>query len=192
MYYQLTAIIKESSDLFLGFSCTWASFVLAIENALGPMSGVRRLIHYVSSKEYMKGGISLSDTFHKCNHTVEETFGKTDNVFMHEDGVERSNKVTKEFCKFMVAFEVVEALPTEFDQVREGLEISIADCVHKSSTYFTTWMEKALENATAKGHAVLYGDKILPALSLNKSYKYNNSLAVKIVSEEAKKKFIDN
>ena len=53
-------------------------------------------------------------------------------------------------------------------------------------------MQKALENATAKGHAVLYREKILPALSLNKSPRYNNSLAVKIVSEEAKKKFIDN
>ena len=115
VYYQLSTIIKESSDLLFGFSCKWSSFVLAIENALGPMARVRRLIHFVSSKEYMKGGITLADTFYKCNHAVEETFGKTDNVFMHEDGVERSYKVTKEFCKFMAAFEVVEALPTEFD-----------------------------------------------------------------------------
>ena len=79
------------------------------------MAGVRRLIHFTSSKEYLRGGITLADTFHKCNHVVEETFGKTDTVFTHEDGEERSNKVTKEFCKFMAAFEVVQALPTEFD-----------------------------------------------------------------------------
>ena len=58
-------------------------------------------------------------------------------IFKHEDGEERSNKVTKEYAKFMAAFEVVQALPTEYDQVREDLEISIADCVYKSSTYFT-------------------------------------------------------
>ena len=79
----------------------------------------------------MKGGITLADTFHKCNHTIEETFGKTDNVFTHEDGEIRSNKVTKEFCNFMATFEVVGALPTEFDQIRVDLELSISDAVEK-------------------------------------------------------------
>ena len=102
----------------------------AIENALGPMAGVRRLIHFTTSKEYLRGGISLADTFHKCNHVVEETFGKLDKVFIHEDGEQRSNKVTKKYMKFIAAFEVVQALPTEYDRVKEDLEISIADCVH--------------------------------------------------------------
>ena len=92
----------------------------------------------------------------------------------------------------MAAFEVVEALPTEFDRVREDLEISIADALHKSSIYYTTWINTAMENATTKVHAVIYREKILPALSLNKSPRYNNSTAVKIVSEEARKKFIEN
>ena len=43
VYYQLTALLKDSSDLFLAFSCRWSTFVTAIENALGPMSGVKRL-----------------------------------------------------------------------------------------------------------------------------------------------------
>ena len=38
----------------------------------------------------------------------------------------------------------------------------------------------------------MYREKILPALSLNKNPKHNNSAAVNIVSEEAKKKFIEN
>ena len=184
VYYQLTLLIKESTDLFLGFTCKWSTFVTPIENALGPMAGVKRLIHFTTSKEYLRGGISLADTFHKCNHVVEETFGKTDTVFKHEDGEERSNKVTKEYSKFMAAFEVVQALPTEYDRVREDLEISIADCVHKSSTYFTTWMAKALENATTKGHSVMYRDKILSALSLNKNPRHNNSTAINVVSEK--------
>ena len=43
-------------------------------------------------------------------------------IFKHEDGEERSNKVTKEYAKFMAAFEVVQALPAEFDNVRVDLE----------------------------------------------------------------------
>ena len=171
VYYQLTSLIKESSDLFLGFTCKWSTFVTAIENALGPMAGVRRLIHFTTSKEYLRGGISLADTFHKCNHVVEETFGKLDTILTQEDGQKRSNKITKEYMKFMAAFEVVQALPTEYDRVKEDLEISIAECVHKASKYFTAWMEEAHENATKKGHSVMYREKILPDLSQNKNFK---------------------
>ena len=87
VYYQLTALLKDSSDLFLAFSCRWSTFVTAIENALGPMSGVKRLINFTTSKEYLRGGISLADTFHKCSHMVEETFGKIHTVFEQEDKV---------------------------------------------------------------------------------------------------------
>ena len=52
-------------------------------------------------------------------------------------------------------------------------------------------MTKALENATTKGHSVMYREKILPALTLNKNTRHNNSAAVNIVSEKAKKEFIE-
>ena len=81
----------------------------AIEYALGPISGVKRLINFTTSKEYLRGGISLSDTFHKCAHVVEETFGKIDTVFEQEDKVKCSNRATKEHMKFMAAFDVVES-----------------------------------------------------------------------------------
>ena len=58
--------------------------------------------------------------------------------------------------------------------------------------YYTTWMKNAMENATTKGFTVLYREKILPALSLNKGQRSNNSAAVKIVSEEARKKFVES
>ena len=86
VYYALATIIKESSDLMLGFSCKWVDIVKAVENALGRMASVKRLVHFVSIKEYMKGGITVADTFNKVNHFVEETHWKTDKVFMHEDG----------------------------------------------------------------------------------------------------------
>ena len=53
-------------------------------------------------------------------------------------------------------------------------------------------MKQAMKNSTTKGFAVLYKEKILPALSLNKGQRSNNSAAVKIVSEEARNKFIDS
>ena len=118
IYYQLSSLLKESSDLFLGFTCRWSTFITAVENSLGPMARVKRLIHFTTTKEYLRGGISLADTFHKCSHVVEETFGKNDTVFTQEDGQKRSNKMTKEYKKFMAAFEVVQALPAEFDRVR--------------------------------------------------------------------------
>ena len=90
----------------------------------------------------------------------------------------------------MAAFEVVQALSTKYDRVKEDLEISIADCVHKPCKNFTTWMEEAHENATTKGYSVMYREKILPALSQNKNFK-NNSAAMNVVSEETKKKFME-
>ena len=89
-----------------------------------------------TTKEYLRGGISLADTFHKCSHVVEETFGNVDVILEQEDGVKRSNKMTKEYKKFAAAFEVVEALPEEFDKVREDLEISIAECIHKPVKFY--------------------------------------------------------
>ena len=111
---------------------------------------------------------------------------------MHENGDTMSNIATKEFCKFMAALDVVMALPTEFDPVRMDLEMSISEAVEKSSVYFSTWMDTALQNATTKGHMILYREKILPALSLAKTSRYSNiSTAVNVVTEEAKKKFVD-
>ena len=117
---------------------------------------------------------------------MEETYGKTDKVFLYEDGQIRDNKVTKEFFKFLSVFEVVEALPAEFNHIRVDLELSISDTVEKSSVYYTTWMKNAMDNATTKGFAVLYREKILPPLSLNKGQRSNYSAAVNIVSEEAR------
>ena len=50
IYYQLTKQLKESNDLFLGFTCRWSTFITAVENALGPMAGVKRLIHFTKTK----------------------------------------------------------------------------------------------------------------------------------------------
>ena len=86
VYYQLASLTNSSSDLFLGFQCKWSTFETAIENALGPMAGVRRLVQFTNSKRHLKGGISLADTFQKCSHIVEETFGQSEKVFQHEDG----------------------------------------------------------------------------------------------------------
>ena len=51
-------------------------------------------------------------------------------------------------------------------------------------------MEEANNNATTKGHSVLYREKILPALAPNKNFR-NNSAATNIVSEDSKKKFLE-
>merc|ERR1712030_199812 len=98
-------------------------------------------------------GISVADTFQKCSHVVEETFGKVNIILEQEDGVKRSNKMTKEYKKFASAFEVVEALPAEFDKVREDLEMSIAECIHTPVKFYDTWMEEVNKNATTKGHS---------------------------------------
>ena len=41
VYYQLTRQLKESNDLFLGFTCRWSTFVTATEDALGPLANVK-------------------------------------------------------------------------------------------------------------------------------------------------------
>ena len=108
IYYQLTKALKESNDLYLGFTCRWATFIKAIEDALGPMATAKRLTNFINSKEHLRGGISLADAFYRCSHIIEETFGKVDIYTEQEDSVKRSNKPTKEFQKFLLAFEVVE------------------------------------------------------------------------------------
>ena len=126
------------------------------------------------------------------NHFIEETHGKADKVFTHEDGEICDNKVYKELIRYLAAYEVVEALPQEFKDIKIGLEMSIADAVDKSNMYFTTWMKNAHTNAVTKGHAVLYREKILPPLSLVKGRISTNSTAVTGITEEAKNKFMDS
>ena len=83
------------------------------------------------------------DTFQKCAHTVEETFGQDEKVFKHEDGEDRSNKVLKEWMKFMKAFETIQSLPADPDVIKEDLEMSVADCVYNPTKYYDTWMKEA-------------------------------------------------
>ena len=51
-------------------------------------------------------------------------------------------------------------------------------------------MTEAYKNATKKGHAILYREEILPALSPTRNFK-NNSVAADVISEETKKKFTE-
>ena len=83
--------------------------------------------------------------------SASRTFGKVDITTKQEDSVERSNKPTKEFQKFLLAFEVVEALPAEYDKVGEDLEISISSYIFKPEKFFDKWTDEADTNATAKG-----------------------------------------
>ena len=136
IYYQLTKQLKESNDLFLGFTCRWSTFVTAVEDALGALSGIKRLLHFLNTKEYLQGGISLADTLYKCSHVIEETFGKIDITTEQQDGVKRTNKMTKEFQKFLAAFEVVEALPAEYDKLKEDMEISITGYIYKPVKFY--------------------------------------------------------
>ena len=70
------------------------------------------------------------------------------------------------------------------------MEISIANHIHNHVKIYETWMTVANENATLKGHSVLYREKILPALAPNKNFK-NNSTEVNVMTEESKKKFLE-
>ena len=92
--------------------------------ALGHMARVRRLIQFTNSKEHLKGGISVADTFQKCSNIVEETFGQSEKVFQHEDSEQRSNKVTKEWMKFIRAFETIQALPSKYDRVEKDKQVA--------------------------------------------------------------------
>ena len=127
----------------------------------------------------------------RVNHYIEETHGKSNKTFKHEDGQQHDNKVYKELLKFLAAYEAVEAFPQEFKDIKVDLELSIADGVDKSGK-FTTWMKNANSNAIAKGHAVVYREKILPPLSLVKGMISTNTTAVAVISEEAKKMFMDS
>ena len=79
---------------------------------------------------------------YKCSNIVDETFGKADISTKQEDEIERSNKPTKEFQKFLLAFEVVEALPNEYDRVKEDLEISITSYIFKPTKFYDKWTEE--------------------------------------------------
>ena len=136
----------------------------------------------------MQGRISLGDTLHKCSHVIEETFSKVDITTEQSDGVKRSNKMTKEFQKFLAAFEVVEALPAEYDKLKEDMEISISSYIYKPVKFYDKWIEEASEKASTKGHTVLFNEKILPALAPNKSFR-NNSAEFNAAIEEARKLF---
>ena len=79
-------------------------------------------------------------------------------------------------------------LPAEYDKVKEDLEISISSYIHNPVKFYDIWMEKASENATLKGHSVLYREKILPPLTQNKNFR-NNSTEANAITEEARRKF---
>ena len=78
VYYQLQRDLKEGDNLHMGFQCTWSTFTKAVEEALGPMQKVKRLRNFINTKEHLKGGMSLSNTFYKCSSIIEDTFGKND------------------------------------------------------------------------------------------------------------------
>ena len=96
--------------------------------------------------------------------------------------------ILKEWLKFMKAFEIIQALPTEWEALREDLEISISTYAHNTTKFYETWMTEAYTNASNKGYALLFKERNLPALVLKKEFK-NNSIATNVVSEESKKKF---
>ena len=73
---------------------------------------------------------------YKCSNIVDETFGKADIYTDQSDEVSRSNKPNKEFQKFLLAFEVVEALPNEYDKLKEDLEISITGYIFKPTKFY--------------------------------------------------------
>merc|ERR1712105_199787 len=141
---------------------------------------------FLNTKEHLKGGMSLNNTFYKCSSLIDDTFGKIDVLTTQGDKQLRSNKPTKEFQKFLLAFDVVEALPSGFYKIREELEISITKYMFKPEKFYEDWTKETSETACSKGHTVLYKDKILPQLSQVKSFR-NNTTGV--VTDEVKKKF---
>merc|ERR1712015_313732 len=187
VYYQLQRDLKEGDNLHMGLQCSWGVFTKAVEEALGPMHKVKRFRNFINTKEHLRGGMSLSNTFYKCSTIVEDTFGKNNVFNTQSDQQLRSNKPTKEFHKFWLAFEVVEGLPSEFDKIKEELEISIAKYAFDPEKFFEEWTTEASTNACSKGHSVLFKDKILPQLSQTKNFR-NNTTAV---TDELRKQFID-
>ena len=135
------------------------------------MEAVKKLHHFIHTKDYMWGGISAADTFNKVNHYINKILGKSNRAFTHDDGQQRDRMVFKELMKFLAAFEVIEALPREFNDIKSDLELSIAEAV-------------------GKGHAVMCREKILPPLSVAKGKYDANTTTVAAISEEAKKMFL--
>merc|ERR1712030_182278 len=123
-------------------------------------SKVRRLKSFLNSKEHLKGGVSLANMFYRCITLVEDAFGKTDVRTMHSDKIKRDNKGTKEFHKFKLGFDIVDSLPSEFDKLTEDLLISITNYVYEPTKSFSEWTKEACTNACAKGHTVLFKEKI--------------------------------
>ena len=105
---------------------------------------------------------------HQIIFWVYECYGQTDKVFKHEDGTNRDNKIAKEVLKFLASYEVVGNLPPEFREIKPDLELSIATILEKPDKMFTTWIKEANTKARDKGHAILFCEKILPALSKSK------------------------
>merc|ERR1712030_208516 len=71
IYFQLQKQLKEGSNLHLGFQCRWSIFITATEDALGPMANVKRLKNYLSTKEHLRGGVSLANALYKCSNVVD-------------------------------------------------------------------------------------------------------------------------
>ena len=89
VYFQLQRTLKEGDNLLLGFQCKWSEFENAMEEALGPMSKVRRFKSFLNSKDHLKGGVSLANMFYRCITLVEDAFGKTDVYTTHSDKKKR-------------------------------------------------------------------------------------------------------
>ena len=122
-YYQLQRNLKEGDNLHLGFQCKWADFEKAMEEALGPMANVKRLETFLNTREHLKGGVSLANMFYRCNTLVEDAFGKIDVFTLQSDKITRDNRTTKEYHKFRMSYDIVKALPSEFDKISEDLLI---------------------------------------------------------------------
>ena len=98
----------------------------------------------------------------------------------------RDNKVHKEQLKFIAAYEVASSLSTEFKDIKTDIELSLATAMDIPKYMFTSWMKTANENAKSKGHAVLYSDKVLPALTKGK-FNINTTE----ISEDTRKKYTE-
>ena len=125
---------------------------------------------------------------HKVANIVEETFGKADVVTKQTDGMERSNKPTKEYEKFRLAFELIEALPQEYDNTREDLVMNVTNYMYNPIIFYDDWVKEAEKKATNKGHVVLFKEKILPPLT---QAKFSNNTAG-VLTSEARSKFMEH
>ena len=99
-YFSLAALVDNSSDLNLGFTCKWTQICEAVDDALGAMARVKRLSSFLKKRDYMKGGFSFADKMKQINYFIDEYQVKTNKVFLHEDGTQGDNKVAKVQLKF--------------------------------------------------------------------------------------------